>query len=622
MHLRSVAVPGTENPGLSFAGFRLEPDGTLLRGETPVHLPPKELAALRLLASHAGRIVTPLELRHALWGDVHVTDDSVLKCVSSLRSRLQPEDCIQTIYKRGYRFTPGVKNHGNGLGGGLPRLVILPFATGYGVPEHLGPVLAEETMARLTNSRPAKVSVLAQDSVFTLARRGLTAQQTGEALHADMVLAGTLSALPANYRLRAEMIRVEDGVQIWVEDVLVDRTRTAGLEAELSDRLVVRLGVWEKPIPLAARPAPVPAIETEPYSAQPLEDVTISAVAASAEEIALEQQDPQSRREAYEIFQRARHEWQTLQRHRMQDGLQHLLRATELDPELIDARVDLVNACVAQSIYGFMSPATTAEIARRATESISPPVSRADAALPALGFIAFYFDRNLPAALRNISLSAWLPHDPWTTRARSMLLLSRHRFGAAVDLVRGVIQQDPYSPWLQAHLAWILHLAGEAGESVEQAQRALKLFPEHESASIYGAIILAFNGEAARAVEIAHDLVQRQPYLDPAASVHAYALAMAGNTDEAGSILERQQWLSRERYLLKTFMPAAYVALGDNDAAILELRASEQNRCPWFFQMLADPRLKPLASRPEFEQMLGILAGMEAEAAKESVLES
>ena len=89
---------------------------------------------------------------------------------------------------------------------------------------------------------------------------------------------------------------------------------------------------------------------------------------------------------------------------------------------------------------------------------------------------------------------------------------------------------------------------------------------------------------------------------------------MAGNTSEAQSILERQQWLGRERYLLKTFMPAAYVALGEFDSAIAELSAAGQNRCPWFFQMLADPRLKPIEHRPEFEQMQGILAGMEAEA--------
>jgi len=49
MHQSISTRPGSETSGFSFAGFHLETDGTLLRGKTPVHLPPKELAALRLL---------------------------------------------------------------------------------------------------------------------------------------------------------------------------------------------------------------------------------------------------------------------------------------------------------------------------------------------------------------------------------------------------------------------------------------------------------------------------------------------------------------------------------------------------------------------------------------------
>ena len=77
----------------------------------------------------------------------------------------------------------------------------------------------------------------------------------------------------------------------------------------------------------------------------------------AAAEPFVERRKRPARREAYEIYQRGHHEWQTLQRHRMQDGLQLLSRAIELDPSLIAARVDLVNLCIAQSFYGFMSPA-------------------------------------------------------------------------------------------------------------------------------------------------------------------------------------------------------------------------------------------------------------------------
>src|SRR4051794_6865732 len=67
-------------PGFTFGEFRLEPDGTLLHQNSPVHVPPKELAALRLLLQHAGQIVTPRQLQEELWGDVHVTADSVPRC--------------------------------------------------------------------------------------------------------------------------------------------------------------------------------------------------------------------------------------------------------------------------------------------------------------------------------------------------------------------------------------------------------------------------------------------------------------------------------------------------------------------------------------------------------------
>jgi DNA-binding winged helix-turn-helix (wHTH) protein/predicted Zn-dependent protease len=597
MHQRVTAAPGFETPEFLFAGFRLEPDGTLLRGETQIHLPPKELAALKVLIANAGRVVTPLELQNALWGNIHVTGDSVPKCVSSLRAKLQPEECIQTLYKRGYRFTAGVQTRGQ-TQNAMPRLAILPFATGYGVPEHLGPVIAEEAMARLSSARPAVVNILARDSVFTLARRGLTAQQTGEALHADLVLVGSIKALILHFRLRIEMIRVPDGTQIWVEDVLVSRDLRAGIESELADRLAFRLGALDAPW----------------LRTWQLENLSLAASAGKEAE-----SDKNAHRlQAHEVYQRAHNEWQSLQRHRMQDGLQHLLRATELDPSLTGARVDLVNLCITQCFYGFMSPSLEVEISRRTVDAAPDLASRSESVLPALGWISFHYNRNLPEALNYMAMSSHLPHDPWITRVRSMLSISRHQFDAAIGQLQDAIELDPFAPWLHARLAWTMHLAGWAEESVEQIRRALDSFPEHEGTTLYGAVILAFNGPTARAISLAQELSERLPYFDLASSTHAYALARAGRRNEARSMLERLQWLSRERFFLRSFLPAAYLAIGDVDSAIAELHVANETRCPWFFQMLADPRLCELRGHPEFEIMRATLAEMEAEALRDS----
>jgi DNA-binding winged helix-turn-helix (wHTH) protein len=572
-------------PAFSFESFRLEADGTLLRGDTVVHLPPKELAALRLLAAQAGQIVTPRQLRQALWGDVHVTADSVPKCISSLRARLGPETCIQTVYKRGYRFTAQVRHHDPPRPRALTRLAIMPFVSGFTVPPYLGPTIAEETISRLTIARPRAVSILARDSVFTLAGRGLTAQQVGEALKADLVLTGTLRSLPSHFRLRAEMIRVEDGTQVWVEDVLVPQSRIAGLESELIERLVFRLNSEEISLSGPAEPEPEAEIDNNLH-----------------------------RREAYETYQRAHYEWKSLERHRMQDGQQLLLKATELDPSLIAAKVDLARLCITQATFGFMSPTAAANLVRRTADSIPDLHLRAQGILPSLGSVSFNVDHDLPAALWAFSTSAHLPHDPWVTPVRVMFALSRHRFNEAIALLESALQLDPFSPWLHGRLAWALHLAGQAAESVEQIHRGLTLFPDHVGIALYGSMILSFNGDSTRGVEIAEYLMGRRPHVDLVSALHAYALACEGRKDEARAVLERLELLSRERFVLSSFTPAVYVALGDLDAAISELHSSADARCPWFFQMLADPRLKPLHGRPEFEEMRAILTRIEASA--------
>jgi DNA-binding winged helix-turn-helix (wHTH) protein/tetratricopeptide (TPR) repeat protein len=591
------------------------------------HLPPKELAALRLLLAHAGQVVSPVQLKTALWGDVNVTADSVPKCLSSLRARLEPEACIQTVYKRGYRFTAEVRRDGATPAGTPLRLAIMPFTTGYSVPEHLGSAMAEETTASLSRACHDAVAVLARDSVFDLAQRGLTAQQIGQDLKADLVLTGTLQAFCSHYRLRAEMIRVEDGTQIWVEDLLAPHSRTGVLERELMQRLAYRLGAgapsdrssslgWGDRSSSPGWGAGVPS-DSALSSEWKMADLDISAAADSE----IEDESGPRRAEAYEIFLSGHHEWQTFHRHRMQDGMQRLLRAIELDPTLISAKVDLARLCVAQGLYGFMPPSASADLVRRMAESIPDLPNQAEALLPALGWVNFHFDRNLPAALLAFSYSAHLPHDLWTTRARSMVAVSRHRFAEAIELLRAAIGIDPFSPWLQSRLAWALHLDGQASASMEQIRKTIDQFPNREGTSLYGSVILAFNGEAEQAAEMAQGFAQRSPHFDLASAAHAYALACAGRADEARVVLERLQWLGRERYVARGFTPAAYLALGDQEAALAELRVVDEARCPWFFQTLADPRLKPLHGNPEFERMRAILPAMEAEVEQDLEME-
>ena len=608
---------------LLFGGFCLEADGTLFRGKSAIHLPPRELTALRMLLAKPGQIVSISELKQALWGETNVTAESLPRCLSSLRARLEPEDCIQTIYKRGYRLTAEVTKAGTGEEAEL-RLAIPPFISDHGVPEHLGHAIAEETIARLSNTHAPGMQMLARDSCFALAKKGLTAIELGRTLHADLVLTGTMRTLPCHFRLRVEMIRVSDGVQIWVEDMLVDRERTVAIEADLVERLTFRLTVQM----LEDRPQTFKEGERPPGEGAFVEPGTWTEGGAREKDwpasggfsISASSSSPASRgtynHEAYEAFLHGRHEWQTMERHRMQDGLQKLTRAAELDPTLIAAKVELANLCVTQAFYGYMAPAMAANLIHGTADTIPDLPQTAPAMLPAVGWINFHFNRNLAGALWAFSTSEGLPHDPWTTRVRAMFALSRGRYAETIGVVKRALEIDPYSPWLSSRLALAYHQDGQAEASVEQIKQAISLFPGHEGSNAYGAMILAYNGETERAVELADELVRRLPYFDIGTSVHAYALACAGRAEEARALLERLDWLGRERFVLRTMNAAALLALGDPEAAIAELRRSAETRCPWFFQALADPRLKPLRGHPEFVELEAILQRMEAAAAE------
>jgi tetratricopeptide (TPR) repeat protein len=385
--------------------------------------------------------------------------------------------------------------------------------------------------------------------------------------------------MPTHYRLRAEMIRVEDGIQIWVEDMLVAQDLVLELESELVQRLIFRLGGEYSPRPGAPLKATV-------------------------------------RADAYDVFLRGHHEWQTYERHRMQDGMQHLLEATELDPSLVSAQVDLADLCVTQEFYGFLSPDAAAKQIRRIGDSISDLTSDAPALLPILGWVNFHVDRDLAGALDLFSASAHLPHTASTTRLRVMFALSRHRFDEAAEWLKSALLLDPFAPWLHALLAWTFHLAGRQAKSVEAVEKALALFPGHEGVQAYGALILSFNGQAEHGVKLAQDLVRRNPYFDIATAIHAYALACSNQRDEAYGVLERLQWLSRERFVSCSFIPAAFAVLGSIEEAISELQAADDARCPWFFQMLADPRLQSLHGHVEFELMRESLQKLEFSAAE------
>jgi DNA-binding winged helix-turn-helix (wHTH) protein/predicted ATPase len=93
---------------IRFGRFCLDPSQGLTRGSHAVHLTPKALAILSLLAQRAGLVVSKRELFEQVWPDTAVSDAALTSCIQELRHALgddprQPR-FLETVHRRGFRF--------------------------------------------------------------------------------------------------------------------------------------------------------------------------------------------------------------------------------------------------------------------------------------------------------------------------------------------------------------------------------------------------------------------------------------------------------------------------------------------------------------------------------------
>jgi len=109
-HTETVAN-SSDPPVGRFLGFTLDTQRQLLvHGDDAVRLRPRTYDVLAYLATHAGRLVSKQELMDAVWGEVAVTDDSLVQCLMEIRRALgHGQGVVTTVRGRGYMLDTTVE---------------------------------------------------------------------------------------------------------------------------------------------------------------------------------------------------------------------------------------------------------------------------------------------------------------------------------------------------------------------------------------------------------------------------------------------------------------------------------------------------------------------------------
>lgn len=221
--------------------------GCLMNADGEVELRPKSFHVLEYLLENAGRLIAKEELIRAVWPNVVVTDESVTRCVSEVRSALDDSDqeIIRTVPRRGYVLAvPVVTANGPDqktslTGDRRPRLsiVVLPFAdlTGDSGQHSLADAITEGLTAYLSRIRDS--FVIAHSTASTYQARGLDAKRIGRELGVRYVLEGSEQHTATRVRVGVRLVDASSGAHVWADQFDV----ASGDLFQMQDAIVTRL---------------------------------------------------------------------------------------------------------------------------------------------------------------------------------------------------------------------------------------------------------------------------------------------------------------------------------------------------------------------------------------------
>lgn len=221
----------------------------LLRGDTPVSLPPKAFDLLLLLVTHPNRVVSKAELMQTLWPDTFVDEANLAQHVFTLRKALgrQPNGAayIETVPRRGYSFAAALRE-----------------TTGSGPRAELPPAIAaavdgERKQATVLHCGVSNAAVLAErlgparldDLLSELA--GIAADETGRY---DGVLRRTRTdAFEAVFGAR--IVHEDDPWRAMLTALAIKRglARLVPEQTPDDERPIVRIGIDTGPVVVSRR---------------------------------------------------------------------------------------------------------------------------------------------------------------------------------------------------------------------------------------------------------------------------------------------------------------------------------------------------------------------------------
>ena len=449
-------------------------------------------------------------------------------------------------------------------GDAIHSLAVLPFLNTTARPEteFLSDGLTESTIYSL--SQVPNLRVLASGTVFTYKGKRVDPRLAGKDLNVDAVVTGTLTQTGNTLVIRAGLVRVSDGSQMWGEQY--DRDLSGALEIQSSIAKSIS------------------------------EQLKIQLTGEQKKRISGKQTE---NGDAYQDYIKGRFYWNKRTDQGFKKSIQYFQSAVQKDPTYALAYSGLADTYCLMPDYGVL-PGTEAgpKAKAAATKALEIDDQLAEAYV-SLAYVKGFIDWNFTDAESGFKRGIELNRNYATAyQWYSNLLVGRGKLEEALTMIRRAQQLDPLSLIINDNIGWSYFNADRFDEAIQAFQKTLDMDSTFIPAMSDLSLAYLCNGqfeEAQKWITKTHQLSKSF-----AAQSQAILYAASGKRSEAQKIINDRLKAGKTEYLSPYSTARIYSMLNDRDQAFLWLDEAFAARDSQMVNLVVDPLLKNLRTDPRF----------------------
>lgn len=565
----------------------------VFRDGRQVALKPKAVDTLLLLLRESPRVVEKKSFMDQVWPDACVEDGSLTVSVSEIRKALGRgpggHDYIETIPRRGYRFTPEARREllddpvahvTPRQGSGEPAdanayasaVAVLPFTNDSSdqTLDYLTDGFAESIINSLSGLSGLRVK--ASGSSFRFRGREAECPHVCRELGVSALVTGRILRFSDKLVVRVALVEAADGAQLWGEQY----------DRRSSDLLEVQGEIAAK------------------VARQLRQQLT----GEEERRLAKRQTD---NLDAYRAYLEGRHFWGRRPQAGFMKGIECFRRAVELDPNYALAYAGLADAYGVLGSWeaGLLSPREAAEKARAyAAKALEIDAGLAEAHT-SLAYVMLHYDWDWAGAESGFTRALELnPSYIHAYHWYSHLCVATGRAEKGYELSLNAVELDPLDLIINVHLAWHHWMTGDPLQAIEHCARTRELEPNSLWPHFFCGLAYEQRGlyaDAIRQLGRAHELSEATTF---ALAGQAHASGLALDRAAAAGIRRKFEERSEGEYVPPYDMAIVHLGLDDSERALDFLEKAYEECSSWMAYLNVEPRLDPLRRHPRFVDLI------------------